>query len=602
MRRRFFLGGAVALPLISPAVRDLIRASSATPFTRVRPGDPGWPTASAWSELGKQVGGRLRKLESPLAACRAAPDGAACTEFFQNLKNPFFVGDDPALSQTTGWIGAWAFAPSTWVVAAENAADVAAAVNFARTHRLRLVVKGGGHSYKGTSSSADSLLIWTRAMKQVDMHDAFVPLGCDGKVAATPAVSVGSGAIWGQVYYQVGTVGGRYVQGGGCTTVGVAGLIQSGGFGSFSKNYGTACAALLEAEIVTADGRIRVVNQCNDPELFWALKGGGGGTFGVVTRVTLRTRELPETFGGAGGRIKARSDAAYARLVAYTLRFYRDHLWNPHWGEQIEFVPDGIKVSMVFQGLSTAEANDTWQPFRDWLAASPDDFEVVAPLGAVGGPANHFWDGEFLQKMVPGVITHDSRPGAPAGNWFWTGDKGQAGDVVTGYRSAWLPAALLDETRIDALAATIVSAAQIWDFALHFNKGLAGAPAAELAAARDTAMNPAVLDAFALVIIAGMERPAIAGVPGHEPDVASGKKDAAEINQATEQLLALAPGAGSYLSESDFFGSNWKDLYWGPNYPRLAAAKRKYDPDGLFFVHQGVGSEQWSADGFRRIS
>ncbi len=439
-------------------------------------------------------------------------------------------------------------------------------------------------------------------MKQVEMHDAFVPRGCEGKVAATTAVSVGSGAIWGPVYYQVGTVGGRYVQGGGCTTVGVAGLIQSGGFGSFSKNYGSACAALLEAEIVTADGKVRVVNQCNDPELFWALKGGGGGTFGVVTRLTLRTRDLPETMGGAFGSIKATSEEAFARLVAYTLRFYRDNLWNNHWGEQIEFKPGQVNVSMVFQGLSTDQANAVWQPFRDWVAASPGDFEVAAPLSAAGGPANHFWDGDFLQKVAPGAIMHDARPGAPAGNWFWAGDRGQAGDVVTGYRSAWLPSALLDEERIDVLARTIVSAVETWDFAFHFNKGLAGAPAAEIAAARDTAMNPAVLDAFALVIIAGMEPPAFAGIPGHEPDVAGGQKAAARINKATDQLLALAPGAGSYLSESDFFGSNWKDLYWGPNYPRLAAAKRRYDPDGLFFVHQGVGSEEWSADGFRRIT
>ena len=61
-------------------------------------------------------------------------------------------------------------------------------------------------------------------------------------------------------------------------TVGLAGLIQSGGFGSFSKHYGTAARSLLEAEVVTADGQIRVANACTNPDLFWALKGGGGGT------------------------------------------------------------------------------------------------------------------------------------------------------------------------------------------------------------------------------------------------------------------------------------------------------------------------------------
>src|SRR5208337_3981242 len=101
---------------------------------------------------------------------------------------------------------------------------------------------------------------------------------------------------------------GAYVQGGGCTTVGVAGLIQSGGFGSFSKHYGTAAAGLLEAEVVTADGKIRIANACTNPDLFWALKGGGGGSFGVVSKLTLRVRDLPEFAGGANFTIKARSD------------------------------------------------------------------------------------------------------------------------------------------------------------------------------------------------------------------------------------------------------------------------------------------------------
>jgi FAD/FMN-containing dehydrogenase len=70
----------------------------------------------------------------------------------------------------------------------------------------------------------------------------------------------------------VTTEGGRYVQGGGCLTVGVAGLVQAGGFGSFSKNFGTAAASLSEAEIVTADGIVRIANRCTNPDLFWGSK------------------------------------------------------------------------------------------------------------------------------------------------------------------------------------------------------------------------------------------------------------------------------------------------------------------------------------------
>src|SRR5207244_2085290 len=119
------------------------------------------------------------------------------------------------------------------------------------------------------------------------------------------------GATWGTVYDRVTTRGGRYVQGGGCLSVGVAGLIQSGGFGSFSKNYGLAAAGLLEAEVVTADGVTRIANACTHPDLFWGIKGGGGGSLGVVTRLTLRTRELPEFVGGAFIRIRATSETAF---------------------------------------------------------------------------------------------------------------------------------------------------------------------------------------------------------------------------------------------------------------------------------------------------
>ena len=72
------------------------------------------------------------------------------------------------------------------------------------------------------------------------------------------------------------------------------------------------------------------------------------------------------------------------------------------------------------------------------------------------------------------------------------------------------------------------------------------------------------------------------------------------MDRATAILRALAPDAGSYVSESNFFDRDWRQHYWGANYPRLAAIKAKYDPDGLFTVHHGVGSEAWSDDGFTR--
>jgi FAD/FMN-containing dehydrogenase len=413
-------------------------------------------------------------------------------------------------------------------------------------------------------------------------------------------VTIEAGAVWMQAYEAVTTRAGRYVQGGGCTTVGVAGLIQSGGFGSFSKAYGMAAAALLEAEVVTADGEVRIANACSDPDLFWGLKGGGGGSLGVVTRLTLRTRELPEFIGAVSGEIQARSDRAFRQLIERIIGFYREQLFNPRWGEQIAFTSgNSIRLRMLFHGLDAQQAERTWQPLLDWLERSPDDYAFERPAIVVL-PARRLWDPGFLQQYKPGVAIVDERPGVPAGRMYWAGDGGQAGQFLHGYRSAWLPASLLDEHRRPNLADALFAATRYWDVAQHFNKGLAGAPADDIAAARDTAMNPVAIDAFALAIIAGEGPPSYPGISGHEPDLAAARADRREIDHAMDALLKVVPRAGSYVSESDFFESDWQHAFWGSNYPRLAAVKKQYDPDGLFFVHHGVGSEEWSADGFEK--
>jgi len=606
MDRRQFLKSAAALSMLSISDAQGQRTSgqaAAQSVHRARPGDLSWPAEASWDKLRRAVHGRLIKVESPLVACEAMPEGVSCRELLQALKNPYYIGAQPALTQTSGWVDAWMSVPSIYAVVAAETADVIAAVNFAREHHLRLVVKGGAHSYQGASCSADSLLIWTRAMNRIVLHDAFVPQGCAGTLAPQPAVTVGAGAIWMHVYDAVTTQVSRYVQGGGCTTVGVAGLIQSGGFGSFSKHYGLAAAGLLEAEVVTADGAARIVNACTNPDLFWALKGGGGGSFGVVTRLTLRTRELPDYFGGVFGTIKANSEAMFHRLTARLIGYYHDHLFNPHWGEQIRFGPDNIvSIGMVFQGLSQQQAEAAWRPFLDWVASVPQDLTWQTPLQIAVLPARHFWDARFLKQNVPHLIIADDRPGAPEGNFLWAGDDEQAGQFMHGYRSVWLPASLLAKHQQSDLADALFAGSRHWGITLHFNKGLAGAPAEALEAASDTAMNPVVLDAFALAIIAGNSTLTFPSLPGHEANLMTARRHARAINVAMGELLKVVPHPGSYVSESDFFERTWQRSFWGSNYPRLAAVKTKYDPSGLFFVHHGVGSEAWSADGFTKLA
>jgi FAD/FMN-containing dehydrogenase len=627
MRRRTFLKaiGTVALLPILP--RSLSAAATTPKLIRCRPTDASWPSKSAWKQLNDAVGGNLIPVDFPLSVLKSDPDGAAAKELLANLKNPYYIREQAGLTQTLGWIDAWKTSPSVYAVAARNAQDIAAAVNFARNNNLRLVIKGGGHSFQGTSDAPDSLLIWTRHMHDIEMHDAFVPQGCDHMTQPQPAVTVGAGTIGIQAYEAVTTKGGRYVQGGGCLTVGLAGLVQSGGFGSWSKHYGTAAGSLLEAEVVTADGQIRIANACTNPDLFWALKGGGGGTFAVVSKMTLRTHDLPEWFGVADFKVKAASDDAYKRLLLEFVSFYKEHLFNDRWGEQVHLKPDDtLEVSMLSLKLDGEQVKKAWQPFMDWVAQSSNGCSIQgrANLGSI--PARHYWDPQWWKEHWPEIVfprngsllhavlddvlvrvkgqpsmNFDPQPGARANNVWWKGDTGDCGAFLWGFESLWLPDSLLEADAQARLADALFASSRIFDVQLQFSKGLAGAPPDAIAGATDTSMNPAVLTAFALAIVADGQGPAYPGIPGHEPSVAEGRKAAARIDQCVNQLRAVAGDNGAYVSESNYFQRNWQRAYWGSNYARLAQIKQKYDPDGLFFVHNGVGSEQWSTDGFTRL-
>jgi len=599
MNRRTFLKASGAASLLrlppcglftSPAIR------------RVRPSDPAWPSKEAWKRLNDAVGGNLIPIDFPMNSCMAAAESADCKTLFTSLKNPYYIGDNPGVTQTLGWVDAWVTKPSVYGVVARDARDIAAAVNFARENNLRLVVKGGGHSYQGTSNAPDSLLIWTRHMHDVSIHDDFVPQGCKSTQAPQRAVTVGSGTIWLQAYDAVTTKAGAYVQGGGCTTVGVAGLIQSGGFGSFSKHYGMAAAGLLEAEVVTADGKVRIANACTNSDLFWALKGGGGGTFGAVSKLTLRVRDLPELAGGADFTIKASSDDAYRRLIRHFVGFYRDALFNDRWGEQAHFSPDNkLQISMVHLGLETEQSRRVWQPFLDWLAQSPAAYTVESEPDIGSMPFRHWWDVDWRKEHHHNVFRSDSRASASPTNVWWNGDAGQVGWVVWGFESLWMPASLLQDDSQEKLANALFAASRHSEVELHFNKGLAGAPSEAVAAAKDTAMNPAVYGSFALAIVADGQGPAYPGISNHEPDVARARKAADAVHRCMNELRAVASNGGAYVSESNFFESDFRHSYWGTNYARLLELKKKYDPDGLFFVHNGVGSEQWTPDGFTKL-
>lgn len=547
-----------------------------------------WLPRPPWKDLTRRLGPLFQPVESPLVAARGQR-GVAVDTLFANLKNPYFIGGDPALTQTLGWTDGWTSRPSRYVVSADSAADVAAAVDFARRHRVKVAVKGGGHSYFGNSNAADSLLLWTKRMKRIEQHDAFVAGGAPSGTAPVTAVTVAAGCLWGEVYRDTAVRHNRYVQGGGCLTVGVGGFVLGGGFGSFSKAYGTGAANLVEAEIVTADGRVRTVSKWRDPELFFALRGGGGGSFGIVTHLTLQTFPLPDTIGAVLFELTARDAAAWRALVDRMMKFYADRLMVPAWGEQIRFAPGRrLAVTMAAIGLTKAEIEATWAPLFGWIKSRGDDYAMKAEPLLMAVPAQRFWDTGFL-KSLPGLVVADDRPGASPDNILWAGNVSEAGQILHAYKSRWLPERLLADGDRAGLVDAIVAGSSEWAITLHTNKGLAGGSPAARARVAETATNKQVLGAFALLIVAAEGPPAWPGIPGHEPDVAGGRREAAGVACAFAPFAALVPDGGCYLSEADYFGRDWKSAYWGDHYPRLLRAKRRYDPTNIFTGHHCVG-------------
>ena len=258
-----------------------------------------------------------------------------------------------------------------------------------------------------------------------------------------------------------------------------------------------------------------------------------------------------------------------------------------------------LAITMMSQGLTQGEMEAIWKPFLDEIKSSGRQFTFEKEAQIKSFEARRRWDPEFLRKYAPSAIFSDS---APKNRFCWAQDQVEVGRYWYGFDSVWLPETLLAKEQQEELADALHSASRHRPFEVQFSKGLAGAPPEEIAAARGTATNPAVLTAFALALIGGGGPPVYPGLPGHEPDLVVARLIASKIGQATNELKNVAPEPGSYVSESNYFNESWQESFWGPNYSRLLAIKKKYDPTGLFFVHHGVGSEEWSANGFTRKS
>ncbi|MCB0930505.1 MAG: FAD-binding oxidoreductase [Mycobacterium sp.] len=541
-----------------------------------------WPSEEKWRILKDQLGDRLITTSLPWAD--------ATPETFELLKNPFWNEEQPGVQQSTGWYEAWTAAASPYAVRARQTSDIVAAVNFARDNNVKLVVKGTGHDYLGRNCAPDSLLVWTHDMRDITVHDAFVPRGAPGGTAPVQAMTVEAGTRWLEAY-RAATLAGRFVAGGGCTSVGACGGFTFGsGFGPFSKRYGTGSGGIVQAEIVTADGQVRTVNQFSEPDLFFGVRGGGGGTFGIVSRVTLLTHPIPSTVGIVTGSIRAASDAAYRELIGRFVEFYPRNLDNWHWGESVAFGPaNEFGFRLAFLDMPESEGRAVIERFADQFRNRPDEYSVEPRLQFL--EFGDLWNPDYWERADPDFITRDPRPGAPGYQFWWTGNQGELGAFWNGYQSRWIATDLMrrDPSKI---AESFYQASRLRPFIFQVNKGLSGEHPEARERDLKTALHPGCFEAAALVIMASAQQYKYPGVPTHEPS-AQVAGDAADLmNRAMGFIKEVTPGAGTYSTEADYFLEDWQQNQWGANYPRLLRVKRQYDPGNFFRVHHGVGSEE----------
>lgn len=216
------------------------------------------PSASATSS-GKVDWGQLRRS----VRGELARPGSSTYDQVRLLQNPRYDGERPLA-----------------VLSVSDAEDVATGIKFAQDNNVPVALRSGGHSYPGWSGggSPRALVLDCRPLSDVKV---------DGATA-----TIGAGAALAQVYEGLGSRG-RAIAGGSCATVGISGLTLGGGVGVLTRAMGLTCDAVTSMQVVTADGQVRTASADDEPDLYWALRGGGGGHLGVVTSLEFETSDAP---------------------------------------------------------------------------------------------------------------------------------------------------------------------------------------------------------------------------------------------------------------------------------------------------------------------
>ncbi|KAJ7605564.1 FAD-binding domain-containing protein [Roridomyces roridus] len=548
----------------------------------------GVPTSTCWATLNKTVGGRLVQGAPFARSCFASAsagtngvfDAKECTVVQKNYLDHFSLTGNLGGYINTQWetcqrSGAQCLLDSTaptnpvaftspnrtcsqgsvppFAINVSSAQDVLAGFEFSKTYGVPLVVKNTGHDYKGRSAGPGALALWVNSLKTIEHNPQFLPTSCATGGAKENAVTVGAGVTYSDLLAFVSMHNlNLTIPTGGDLTVGVAGgYVQGGGHGILSNVYGLAADRALEFEVVTPSGAHLWANGCQNTDIFWALKGGGGGTFGVVLGMT--TKVFDQTGINA---VLATFNATVPGQRLAVLQFAADNAlqWAQlGWGVYI-FPAGGLVLGNIL--LSPDEAKASMDSLRTFITGNLTGSSFTM---AVESTYEAFFN-NFVFAIHP-----DGVPLTAASRLI----------PSTNFKSA--------DQRVD-LVKTVDAAVNLVDLAvvfgttpwLHGDQG-------------STSVNPAWYNSLWHVAI------------GKTWDF---NTTAAEIEGKYKNLTAvasglrlLAPLSGAYVNEADVFEPNWQESFWGSNYPRLLAIKTKYDPDHLLDCWQCVG---WLGSGNER--
>ncbi len=412
-----------------------------------------------------------------------------------------------------------------------GAADVAAAVRFARGCDLEIAVRGGGHNVAGTAVCDDGIVIDLSAMRAVSVDP----------IERTALVQ--GGALWGDVDHETQAFG-LATTGGIVSHTGVGGLSLGGGIGWLMRKHGLTVDNLVEAEVVTAEGDIIRASTNDHPDLFWALRGGGGN-FGVVSSFRFTLHPVGPTV-TAGPVFWAAED------TTDVLRFYR---------EFVAGAPDELGNIVRLGTIPPLRAIDDELHFRPAIAvascyAGPvvDGEAAVRSLREFGNPlADLVGPTRYVdhQSSIDDTVPH-------GWHYYWkaTDLTGMSDDVI------------------DTVAEHAYAAASPRSYAAMFHMGgaVVRAPRDATAYAGRDAEHNIVIDAVWLA----------------EEDDSVG---AAESVWAREFLAALQPHrAGVYVNflDADDDTDRVREAYGDDTYDRLAATKAKYDPENVFHRNKNI--------------